>query len=55
MRATLAGFFLASLLLANLRFPARAFLAGVFGNPTLQRLSADGRMTTVSTVKASLR
>ena len=41
--------------LVNLRFPTPAFLAGVFGNPTLQRLSADGRMTTVSTVKASLR
>lgn len=41
--------------LVNLRFPTPGFLSGVFGNPTLQKLSADGRITTVSTVKPRLR
>ena len=41
--------------LVNLRFPTPGFLAGVFGNPTLQKVSADGRITTVSTVGPRLR
>jgi len=41
--------------LTNLRFPTPGFLSGVFGNPTLQKVSPDGRMTTVSTVKSRLR
>ena len=41
--------------LVNLRFPTPGFLAGVFGNPTLQKVSADGQITTVSTVGPRLR
>lgn len=37
--------------LVNLRFPTPGFLSGVFGNPTLQKITPDGRITTVSTVK----
>jgi hypothetical protein len=41
--------------LVNLRFPTPGFLAGVFGNPTLQKLSPDGRLETISSVKSSVR
>jgi hypothetical protein len=38
-------------LLVNLRFETPGFLSGVLGNPTLQRLSPDGHLVTISTVR----
>jgi hypothetical protein len=37
--------------LVNLRFPTPAFLSGTFGNPTLQKISEDGRIRTIATVR----
>jgi len=41
--------------LLNLRFATPGFLSGVVGNPTLKKLSASGRLTTVSTVRVRTR
>ena len=35
----------------NLRFPTPGFLAGALGNPTVQKISADGTIQTLATVK----
>lgn len=37
--------------LVNLRFPTPGFLAGTFGNPSLQKISVDGKIQTIATVK----
>ena len=37
--------------LVNLRLPTPGFLAGALGNPTLQKISPDGRISTIATVK----
>ena len=37
--------------LVNLRFPTPAFLPGALENPTLQKISGDGRISTVATVE----
>jgi sugar lactone lactonase YvrE len=39
--------------LVNLRFPTPGFLSGAFGNPTLQKISGNGRIQTIAAVKNS--